>query len=146
MVLSKSFGYALRGILYVALGCPPRQRIQVDEIARELSVPKHFLGKVMKKIVKHGILNSTKGPHGGFSLGENTLSTTLFDLIQITDTDTPFDDCVLRFRKCNSGNPCPLHHKIEAYKKDFYQIFGKTTIGDLLNADKPDFIKSIATQ
>jgi Rrf2 family transcriptional regulator, iron-sulfur cluster assembly transcription factor len=146
MFLSKSFGYALRGILYVASGCPLRQKIQVDEIARELSVPKHFLGKVMKKIVKHGILNSTKGPHGGFSISEKTLLTTLFDLIQITDSDQPFDGCVLRFRKCNSRHPCPLHHKIEANREDFYQIFGKTTIGDLLNADKPDFIRSISTR
>lgn len=146
MFISKSFGYALRGILYVSLGCQGKERIQVDEIARELAVPKYFLSKVMKKIVKHGILNSAKGPHGGFSPSEKTLTTTLFDLIQATTTDAPFGDCVLRFRKCDASHPCPLHHRIETNRKDLYQIFSSTTIGDLMNADKPGFIRSISTQ
>jgi len=146
MFLSKSFGYALRGILYVALGRQANEKVQVDEIARELIVPKHFLSKVMKKVVKNGILNSTKGPHGGFSLTENTLSTTLFDLILVTKADAPFGDCVLRFRKCDASHPCPMHHRIETNREDLYQIFSSTTIGDLLNADKPDFVRSISTQ
>ena len=146
MYLSKSFGYALRGILYISLSCKGGERIHVDEIARELAVPKHFLSKVMKKIVKHGLLNSAKGPNGGFFPSDITLSTTLFDLILITDSEAPFRDCVLRLRKCNHTYPCPLHNRIENFRKDFYQIFFTTTIGDLLNADGPDFIRSISTQ
>jgi Rrf2 family transcriptional regulator, iron-sulfur cluster assembly transcription factor len=146
MLLSKSFGYALRGILYLALTCEIRQRIQVDEIARELGVPKHFLSKIMKKIVKHGILNSSRGPNGGFFLSEKTLSTSLFELIQVTTIGAPFEDCVLRFRKCNSTHPCPLHHRMETFRHEFYQTFTKTTIGDLLNADRPGIIRSISTQ
>lgn len=146
MFLSKSFGYALRGILYVALTCHGKQKIQVDEIACELAVPKHFLSKVMKKIVKHGILNSARGANGGFYPSDKTFSTTLYDLILITDMDAQFGECMLRFRKCNSRNPCPMHDKIEVYRKNFYQILTRTTIGDLLNADKPDLIRSISTQ
>jgi Rrf2 family transcriptional regulator, iron-sulfur cluster assembly transcription factor len=146
MFLSKSFGYALRGILYVTLTSGARQRILVDEIARELAVPKHFLSKVMKKTVKHGILNSSRGPNGGFFLSEKTLSTTLFELLQVTNTDASFDNCVLRFRKCNSNHTCPLHPRIETYRKDFFQIFTKTTIGDLLNANQSGLIRSISNQ
>lgn len=143
---SKSFGYALRAILYTALVAGEgRQRIQIDEMAKELGIPKHFLGKVMKKVVKHGILNSTKGPYGGFSLNGKTLSTPLFDLVKITNEDAQFNNCVLRLKKCNASQPCPLHHKMETYKADLHRLFTSTTFGDLLNADQPDFIKGIAT-
>ena len=145
MIFSKSFGYALRGILYTALTCKEKQRIQVDEIARELAVPKYFLSKIMKNIVKHGILNSTKGPHGGFSLSEKTLSTPLLDLMIITNGDTQFNSCVLRLKKCNSNLPCPLHHKMETFKIELYQFFTQTTIGDLLETNQPNFIKSLST-
>jgi Rrf2 family protein len=145
MFFSKSFGYALRGILYVALAGNQKQRIQVDEIARELAVPKHFLSKVMKKVVKHGVLNSTKGPYGGFSLNGKTLCTPLFDLMIITNGDAQFENCLLRLTKCNATYPCPLHHKMEAYKAELHSLFTSTTIGDLLNVNQPDFIKSIAT-
>ena len=77
MFLSKSFGYALRGILYVALMQDEKRKVQIDEIANKLSVPRHFLGKIMQQVVKAGLLQSTKGPHGGFYLAENTLSSSL---------------------------------------------------------------------
>jgi Rrf2 family transcriptional regulator, iron-sulfur cluster assembly transcription factor len=144
MFFSKSFGYALRGILYTAVACKEKQRIQVDEMARELEVPRHFLGKIMKKVVKHGILHSTKGPYGGFSLNEITLSTSLFELITITDGDEQFESCVLRLKKCNATRPCPLHHKMETFKVEMKQLLTKTQIGDLLNADQPGLIKSLS--
>lgn len=145
MFFSKSFGYALRGILYIAMINNEKKRIQVDEIAQQLAVPKHFLSKIMKQIVKNGILNSTKGPYGGFAVNEKTLSTPLLDLITITNGVAQFDDCVLRLKKCNSDHPCPLHQKMETYKKELHQLFTRTTIGDLLDVDQPDFIKSIST-
>jgi len=145
MLFSKSFGYALRGVLYIALNRNEKPRIQVDEIARELDVPKHFLSKVMKRMVQKGLLNSTKGPYGGISVNEKTLSTPLLDVVIITDSVAQFANCVLRLRECNLSHPCPLHDKMEVYKKELHLILTKTTIGDLLQENQHDYIKSIAT-
>lgn len=144
MLVSKSFGYAVRGVLYVTVACKEKQRIQVDEIARELAVPKHFLSKVMKKIVKHGILHSTRGPYGGFAPSDKTLSTTLSELITITNNNAHFDHCLLQLKKCNALHPCPLHHRMEAYRNTLNEIYKKTTIEDLLDCDKSDLLKSIS--
>jgi Rrf2 family transcriptional regulator, iron-sulfur cluster assembly transcription factor len=145
MIFSKSFGYALRGILYIALSSDTKSRVHLDEIAERLSLPRHFLGKVLKKVSKEGILGSTKGPHGGFYLNDATLQTPLIKLIEITSEAELFDSCVLRFRKCNSNNPCPLHYQIESIKKEWHDILAGTKVGDLLKNDTPDFIKSIST-
>ena len=145
MVCSKSFGYALRGVLYVALMSDQKPRVQVDEIAEKLSVPKHYLGKIMKQIVKEGILTSTKGPYGGFSLNEKTLLSSLLSILSITDGFEQFNTCVLRLRKCNSSRPCPLHDQIEANRKQWLQIFSKTSIADLMNKDEVRFLEGLAT-
>ena len=84
MVFSKSFGYALRGILYVAMVNEDKTRVQLEEIAGKLAVPRYFLGKVMKKIVKGGVLNSLKGPYGGFYVNNKTMNIPLLKLIEIT--------------------------------------------------------------
>jgi Rrf2 family transcriptional regulator, iron-sulfur cluster assembly transcription factor len=144
MIFSKSFGYALRGILYVAMMSDENRKIRIDEMAKRLSVPRHFLGKIMNKVVKKGILSSTKGPNGGFSLNNTTLSTSLLTLVELTDGVEQFDGCVLRLRKCNAEHPCPLHHPMETYKNDLFKIYSDTNIGSLLKQDKPDFIQSIA--
>jgi len=145
MIFSKSFGYALRGILYVAIMNETKNRIQLDEIAEKLTVPRYFLGKIMNRLVKDGVLASEKGHNGGFRINDKTINTSLLKLVKITGDSEMFDSCVLRLRKCNSKNPCPLHHEIETLRNQWHQLLAETTVNDLLKKDQPDFIKSIAT-
>ena len=145
MILSKSFGYALRGILYVAKLKDESRKIQIEEIAGNLSVPKHFLGKIMQQIVKEGLLKSTKGPYGGFSLANETLDTPLIRLVEITDGMEQFKMCVLKLKYCDGTNPCPLHYEMDQMRGKFLSVFNETTIGDLVKDSKSDFIKSLAT-
>jgi Rrf2 family iron-sulfur cluster assembly transcriptional regulator len=145
MILSKSFGYALRGILYIATVQDEQRKVQIDEIAGNLSVPKHFLGKIMQQIVKAGLLRSTKGPYGGFSLESDTLSTPLIKLVEITDGMDQFRVCVLKLKYCDCTNPCPLHYEMDEVKSKFLSIFKNTTIGDLVKDNKNEFIKSLST-
>lgn len=144
MMLSKSFGYALRGILYISLPQNRQRRVQVEEIASRLSVPRHFLGKIMKQMAAAGIIKSVKGPYGGFEINEQTLHTTILAIAVITEGEQMFNSCVLQFRQCSSKNPCPLHKKFEQVRNTFTSHLAGSTIGGLLNADVPDFIKSLA--
>ncbi len=144
MFFSKSFGYALRGVLYVALVSEEKRRVQVNEIAKRLAVPKHFLAKIMNRVVNEGILDSTKGPYGGFSVNKETFSSPLIRILKITDGMEQFSTCVLRLRKCNKTNPCPLHFLMEKNRNDLLKNFSQTTVADLLGQENKIGIKSIA--
>ena len=144
MIFSKSFGYALRGILYVSLQKDENRKVSIEEIAKRLMVPRHFLAKIMKAMVKAGILSSTRGQQGGFYINEATLGTPIVTIILLTEGKNYFNTCMLSLRKCNADNPCPLHAKVEKFKSDVMEVYGSTTIGDLLKDNKPEFIKSIA--
>ena len=120
-----------------------RQKVQIDEIASKLSVPKHFLGKIMQQIVKAGLLKSTKGPYGGFALTAETLNTPVIKLVEITDGMEQFGMCVLNLKYCNGLNPCPLHYEMEEVKRNYLNVFTKNTIGDLLNDSKSELLKSL---
>ncbi|MBD0353258.1 MAG: Rrf2 family transcriptional regulator [Flavisolibacter sp.] len=146
MLFSKSFGYALRGILYVAAMQDEQRNVQVEEIAARLGVPRHFMGKILKKLVKQNMLLSAKGPYGGFSLHPHALSSPLLSIVEITDGLSTFHQCILRLKNCNPQEPCPLHNQMEKIKAALLGVFETTTIQDLLYADKKDFIKSIATE
>ena len=143
MFFSKSFGYALRGILYIALMQDEQRKVQINEIAKKLSVPKHFLGKIMMEMVKEGLLNSTKGPYGGFGLTEKTLDTPLIRLAEITGDVNQFNVCVLQMRNCDGTNPCPLHKEMDSIKNKLESLFIQTTVSDLLLEDKNGIIKSL---
>ena len=121
-----------------------QRKVQIDEIATKLSVPKHFLGKIMQQIVKAGLLKSTKGPYGGFSLAAETLNIPVIRLVEVTDGMEQFSMCVLNFKYCNRLNPCPFHHEMEAIKTNYLNLFARNTFGDLLKDSKSDLLKSLA--
>jgi Rrf2 family iron-sulfur cluster assembly transcriptional regulator len=123
-----------------------QRKIQIEEIAGKLSVPRHFLGKIMQNLVRAGLLQSTKGPFGGFRLKEDTLSTPLIKLVEITDGLDQFRCCVLQLRECDKLNPCPMHNEVDGIKSKLQEVLTQTTLLDLLTEDKKIFIKSLATQ
>ena len=146
MVFSKTFGYALRGILYIALLHDEKPRIQAEEVAVKLGVPKPFMCKILKMLVKENFLYSVKGPQGGFSINPKALERPLIELVALTDGLNTFTNCILRMDKCNPENPCPMHQQFEHIKNNLQQLLQNTTIQQLLHDEsKPDFIKSIAT-
>ena len=145
MTYSKSFGYAVRGLLYIAIMQNEKRYVQVEEIAAQLAIPRHFMGKILKNLAKKKMVLSVKGPAGGFTINDHTLSLPLLSLINITDGLALFDTCVLRLKECNPLNPCLMHNQMEAVNEKLKTILSTTTIGDLIKEDKKDFIRSIST-
>lgn len=145
MILSKSFSYALRSVLYMGALQEDKKIIQLQEIAEQLDVPRHFLGKVMKRLAKKGIIDSTKGHAGGYALNESTLKASVMDIVNLIEGEELFSSCVIGFKKCNENNPCPLHFQFAKTKNQMLNIFNDTRIGDLLTEDKTAFIKSLVT-
>ncbi len=145
MVFSKSFSYAIRSILYLSLLNEEKPKAQLDEIAEVLNVPRYFLGKVMNRLVKEGILSSVKGHRGGFSINENTLSIKLTVILGLTGDSLRADLCVLHLGACDSTNPCPVHKRIEPLRRQWNKLLMSITIRDLLSKDKNDLLKSIVT-
>jgi Rrf2 family iron-sulfur cluster assembly transcriptional regulator len=145
MVFSKSFGYAVRGVLYIALMQETKAFVQAEEIAEQLAVPRHFMSKILKKLVKAGVLSSSKGKTGGFTVNGTTLTLPLLFLVEITDGTNMFRKCALKLQDCDEANPCPLHKQTNGLRQQLLQWLSATSIGDLLNDDKEHFLKSIKT-
>lgn len=135
MFLSKSFGYAIRGILYISMVQDEGRKIQVEEIAEKLAAPKHFLGKILQELVKTGLLKSTKGPYGGFELMPDTLNKPILEIFKTTDDIDQLGHCELRFNKCDTEHPCPLHHNVLKIRQDFVELLTNTTVKDLISGE-----------
>jgi Rrf2 family transcriptional regulator, iron-sulfur cluster assembly transcription factor len=144
MIFSKSFGYAVRGVLYISLQGNERH-VQVKEIASVLAVPRHFMGKILKRLAKESILSSVKGPSGGFTTNEHTMKTPLIRLLAIMEGLSTLETCTLKFNKCSSVNPCPLHFEMEKLRKELEQVLSANTIDSLVTGDKAQLLKSITT-
>ena len=127
-MFSKTFGYALRATVYVAVHGESDKKVGLQEISEGLMVPRHFLGKIMQDLVKHGIFDSIKGPNGGFYGNAVTLKTVLIDILKITDGSLIFDQCALGIKRCNAEHPCPLHHDFAVCRNGMIQVLTDKTV------------------
>ncbi|TCZ74766.1 RrF2 family transcriptional regulator [Flaviaesturariibacter aridisoli] len=143
MFFSKSFGYALRGILYIAACREQQAFVQTDSLAAELGVPRHFLGKVLKTLSRQGFLHSSKGQRGGFSVPPSVLERPLIELLAATDGLAIFHTCVLRLRSCDSKQPCPLHPHFSQVQEHIRAILTNNSIGSFLEPDKASLLRSL---
>ena len=145
MIFSKSFGYAVRGVLYIALMQDEKRYVQVEEIASTLSVPRHFMGKIMKRLVKAEVISSAKGPFGGFTINANTLEVKLIRFFELTNGLAEFHQCVLSVKECNAASPCPLHFQMKELRSKLEDVLSGTTLADMLSDNKNELIRSITT-
>jgi Rrf2 family transcriptional regulator, iron-sulfur cluster assembly transcription factor len=122
-----------------------RRHMQAKDIALALGIPRHFTGKILKRLAKEKILLSIKGPSGGFTTNEHSLNTPLITVFIITEGRSTLEACALKFGKCDSENPCPLHAEIEKLRRDLTQVLAGKTIESLMTGDDEQLLKSITT-
>lgn len=81
-------------------------RMNASQVAKALDASTHHVAKVLQKLALEGILNSTKGPSGGFSLAVNPSEVSLLRIYEIIQgpiedthcpeygTECPFPECI----------------------------------------------------
>jgi len=130
-MLSNTSKYALRAVIYLALYSSSVKKVGIKEISGELDIPTPFLGKILQMLVRHNILDSSKGPHGGFTLKKPAIDITLMEIIEIIDGVDSFDICVIKTSKCSPDAPCSMHDKIAPLRGKMKSLFLTETIADM---------------
>ena len=130
-MLSNTSKYAIRATIYLALFASTEKKAGIKEISEKLEIPSPFLGKILQMLAKHHVLQSTKGPHGGFSLDKPAMDISVMEIIEIIDGTDAFDTCVVRTEKCSVDAPCSMHDTISPLRREMKRIFETETIADL---------------
>jgi Rrf2 family iron-sulfur cluster assembly transcriptional regulator len=130
-MLSNTSKYAIRAVIYLALYASPTKKIGIKSISEELEIPSPFLGKILQLLAKHQVLESTKGPNGGFTLKKPALDISLMEIVEIIDGSDSFNQCVIRTEVCNHEAPCSLHDKIASYRNGMHSLMLTESIADL---------------
>ncbi|KAB1154669.1 Rrf2 family transcriptional regulator [Tenacibaculum aiptasiae] len=135
-MFSKSCEYAMRAILYIAKQSFNGNKTGVKEIAKATNSPEAFTAKILQKLTKNNIVNSIKGPYGGFLISESKSQTIkLSEIVKVIDGNEIYTGCGLGLRECNAKNPCPIHHKFIDIRRDLKTMLETTTIYDLIKSE-----------
>lgn len=95
--LSEASSIAIHSMVMVA-SC--EGRTNVNKIAEKLNFSKHHVAKVMQRLVKVGILDSNRGPSGGFGLAKPASEINLLEIYEAIEGKMISYDCPLGYDEC----------------------------------------------
>lgn len=81
MKLSRTVAYAVRATLQLARQ-DSSSPVPCSRLAAEGNMPERFLLQILRNLVTHGILRSTRGVDGGYSLVRSADEVSLLDVIE----------------------------------------------------------------
>ncbi len=128
-MFSKTCEYAIRAMLFVAQKTKEGDRIGIKEIAKGIDSPEHFIAKILQDLSRKGLLQSAKGPTGGFYLNDSSMKQSLADIVKAVDGDKIFQGCGLGLKQCSEALPCPIHHEFKRVRKQLFQMLERAKVG-----------------
>ena len=129
MVFSKTCEYAIRAVIFIAQKSAKGAKIGIKEIAEGIDSPVHFIAKILQDLSKRGLVQSSKGPNGGFYIDEAGQKKTLIDIVRAVDGDNIFTGCGLGLKNCSEIKPCPLHNEFKLIRSKIQMTLSSATIG-----------------
>lgn len=117
-MFSKTCEYAMRAMIFIAQSSLKEKRVGVKAIADGIASPEHFIAKILQELVKKNLLQSLKGPNGGFYLDAKLSKASLADIVMAVDGDNFFSRCGLGLKQCSEVKPCPLHNEFKKVRQD----------------------------
>ncbi|HXX00642.1 MAG TPA: Rrf2 family transcriptional regulator [Candidatus Acidoferrales bacterium] len=133
MIYSKPCEYAVRALVFLTR-FPDRRAVQGAEIAEGEGVPAPILGKVLQELVRKGLLESRRGPGGGFRLARDPQLITLRDVVAAIDGLDQFAECAVGLEHCSDESLCPLHETWKALRTHVMNYLQDTTLADMAAA------------
>lgn len=108
MQITRQADYAIRAVLYLSRQ-EPKKAIATSTIAREMKIPPSFLAKIISQLSIAGLLNTTRGAHGGVTLSRSVHDISLLEVVEAIDGPILLNDCVGDPGDCQFDGQCPLH-------------------------------------
>ena len=127
-MFSKSCEYAIKAVIYISHKSREGNRVGVKEVAGSIDAPEAFIAKILQDLSRKKVVNSMKGPNGGFYLEKENLKISLADIVKAIDGDKIYHECVLGLKACSQKNPCPVHDEYKEIKKKLIAMLENNSI------------------
>lgn len=131
MYLSKFTDYSFRILIY--LGNHPNELFTVEELSSVLGLSSHHIKKIIYKLSKNDLIESSKGRNGGIKLVKDPKYMNLGDILEITEDNLNIVECFSEdISACNLTNGCRLKPILSDALDSFKQKLSEYTLEDIL--------------
>jgi len=137
MRLSTTSEHAIRSLVYMA-SCG-HELCSVKHLSDKLDIPYKYLGRLMATLRNDGLVASTRGKNGGYSINKPLDDIRLLDIIRTVEGLDNFDRCLLGFSECNDDDPCPLHDFWKGHKEGITEMITNVSLAEMIASKAKKF-------
>ena len=130
MGLTRKGEYAIRGMVFLAEQ-EPGKLILISEIADAVDVPQSFLAKIFQSFTRLGMVRSSRGAGGGFSLARPANDITLREVVEAVEGPICPNRCLTSAGACERDGICSVHPVWRKVQTQVKQILDSVTLAEL---------------
>lgn len=133
-MFSKACQYGIKASVYIASQSASGVRTSLKDITFNINSPEAFTAKILHQLAKQDILQSLKGPTGGFEIPKGRAETIMLsNIVSAIDGDSIYKGCALGFDHCDARQPCPMHDKFVDIRDNLRAMLENTSLLELAN-------------
>jgi Rrf2 family protein len=126
--LSKKADYALIAMKHLAQNA---RSASAREIAEQYDIPIELLAKVLQRLVRTGLLASTQGTRGGYTLNRAAKAISVADVIQAIDGPLTVTACSTEKHDCEQYAKCSVRDPLWQIRERIVAALGTVTLSEM---------------
>ena len=131
-MFSKTAEYGIRAMIFIMLNSLSEKRVSLKEISAEIDSPESFTAKILQSLARAKVVDSIKGPKGGFEINKDKLEEIkLIEIVEVLDGNKVFAGCGLGLKQCDATKPCPLHDHFLEVRESLKKMLMTNKVADL---------------
>ena len=128
--LSKKADYALMAMKHLAQKSGA-QSTSAREIAEQYDIPIELMAKVLQRLVRSGLLVSTQGTRGGYTLRRPAASISVSDVIQAIDGPFSVTACSTENVGCDQYSKCSVRDPLWQLRERIVAALSTVTLSEM---------------
>ena len=133
MYITLETDYAVRIVAYLSgLG---EGRADSRSISGKTGVPPRFTVKILRKLSAGGVVNSCKGPRGGYFLARPAGEITLLEVVELIEGACVLSRCGQEGYECRQGS-CRFYNVYAEISRGLRESMGRYTFAQLSGVGK----------
>jgi Rrf2 family protein len=141
-MLSQKAKYAIKALLVLARAQDEGKPVQAPDISADQNIPKKFLDLIFFELRRHGLIHSTRGREGGYSLARPAAEISIAAIVRAVDGPlAPLPCASVKFYRrcddCKDEKTCEVRKLMREVRDAASAILDNTSLAEAAGMNAP---------
>ena len=119
-------------VILAYMACHPDEVMSAASLARGVLLPPATVSKLLKMLVKSGLLSSSLGKQGGYQLARPAEEISLAEIISVLEGPIALTECSVEKGRCCIEEGCDIRQHWRGVNRIIYQNLEQVTLQEML--------------